>query len=809
MKQIPQTLARFIESHTRLLIVIAIIFSAAAVPGVLQIKNDTGFNALISADSKIAQDTARYQDKFGNDPIIILWEGQLDNIFSTDNLAIMSAMEQQFSQDGRYLQVNSPLLIFRLAQQQAEKTAQDFQNQLEAAQQQAAIQAEQSAAASGLDEQKQQQAAIQAQEEVLQKYQSQIEQMQKMGNATLDNPIFIKSVLYDTSGNINSVLQEFIPDNQHVIIAITPRGNMSDDEALQATTDIQSYLNNHPLDNIKTTVISGAKLIDAISVSMTNNIKLLLALAVVVMIIVLLITFPVRWRLLSLLMVGISALWTFGLMGYCSISLTMATMVVLPILIGLGIDFSIQYHNRYHEEINRGTTVSQAIITSISHMLPAVSISLLATVIGFITLFTSEIPMIVNFGVSLSIGIGISYIVALFLLNSVLYQIDRKKPIKQLQETVSKVNGRIEHVLLRFGKLAIDKTAFIAIIAVVLAAAGGIADRSLPVNTNYEELMPQDTPALVELREFRNIMGVGETILFMVEADNVASLEVLGWMKQFQDKALLTHPEIISINSPAILISQAAGGTISSQTQIDAILAGTPASITQQVLSKDHKTAGISFNLKYMSLEEIHNLLRTTLDEMNPPSGVQVSPVGNIVVGAKIMDSIVSSRMKTNLLCLAAVFVVLLVIYRRIDSTLFPIVPVWVVIAWSSLFMYLVGIPLNPLTAILGVLIFGVCTEYMILLTQRYEEEKKLGLSPKEAMAMAISKIGRAILASALTTLGGFGVLITSNFVMTRDFGIITVIGVFFCLLITMMVMPGVIVWYDNWRIRKTSQRTS
>jgi len=41
-------------------------------------------------------------------------------------------------------------------------------------------------------------------------------------------------------------------------------------------------------------------------------------------------------------------------------------------------------------------------------------------------------------------------------------------------------------------------------------------------------------------------------------------------------------------------------------------------------------------------------------------------------------------------------------------------------------------------------------------------------------------------------------VLIASNFVMIRDFGIATVVSVFLSLLITMTVMPGLIVWYDN-----------
>jgi hydrophobe/amphiphile efflux-3 (HAE3) family protein len=406
----------------------------------------------------------------------------------------------------------------------------------------------------------------------------------------------------------------------------------------------------------------------------------------------------------------------------------------------------------------------------------------------------------------LAIGIIISYIVALFLLHSIVYLGDRGTPIKRLQEAAVEASGRIERILWRLGKLAINHTLWIFIVAVVFAVAGGIVDHWLPTNTDYEELMPQDTPALMELRELREIVGAGGTINFMVEADDVTSREVLGWLKEYQDEALLSHPELISTNSPATLVSGAAGGVIPTQPQIDEILVSTSADHLAPVLSADRRMASVSFSIEYLSLEEIHDLLQCMQEEAIPPAGVQISPVGTLVLGSSTMDAVVGSRLTMNLICLGAVFLILLLVYRRIGSTIFTIIPVGAVIAWSSLDMYLIGIPLNPLTAILGVLIIGICTEFMVLLMGRYDEEKRLGLPPRDAMAKAISKIGRAIVTTAMTTLGGFGVLIASNFVMIRDFGIATLLGVFLCLVITITVMPGLIVWYDNWRRRLASR---
>ncbi len=807
MKRLTEALARFIERHPWWLLLIVLLVSGAAIPGVTMLKSETGFDALVSPGSEIAQDNSRYEEQFGGEPITILLEGSLEDIFSTDNLAVLDQFEQQFSADERYRSIISPLTVLQAAIDETNQARQATQEQIALAQEAAAAQARAAAAAMGLGEAEQEQAAQQARDDVWESFQPQIEQMQLIGEPSLDNPLFIAAVLYDDEGAVNPAMQSLIPDDRHALIIVTPQGNMGDQEALQAVMDIEDFFIVHPLANVDTTIIAATKLVDAISSSMSNNMMVLLVLALSVMVLVLVLMFRVRWRLLSLLMVGISAMWTFGIMGYASIPLSMATMAVLPILIGLGIDYSIQFHNRYQEEVIRGKSVGEAIITSLSRMFPAVSIALLATIIGFITLYISPVPMIRDFGIVLALGIVLSYVIALFLLYTIVNLGDRKAPIKRLRKVATEASGRIERVLLRFGRLAINQTLWIFIVAVVFAVAGGVVDHWLPKNTDYEELMPQNITELREARELRQILGSGGEIRLMIEADDVATLEVLGWLKEYEDGALALHPEIISVNSPAVLVSQAAGGVIPAQEQIEAILAATPPLYLGQVLSADRTTASASFSIQYISLEGVCDLLQLMEAEAEPPQGVRIAPVGSLALGASTMDAVVDTRFTMNLICLGAVFLVLLMVYRRFSRTVFIIAPVGAVIAWSSLDMYLIGIPLNPLTAVLGVIIIGICTEFMVLLIERYEEEKRQGLPPQEAMVRAISKIGRAIVTTALTTLGGFAVLMVSNFIMIRDFGIATVISVFLCLVITIAVMPGVIVWFDRWREKKAVKK--
>jgi hypothetical protein len=780
----------------------------AAAPGITMLKTETGFNALVSPDSEISQGNSRYEEQFGGEPITILLEGKLDDIFSAENLVIMSDFKQEFSYDERYCAVIGPITLLQMAIEEANQARQAFQEQITIAQEAAAMEARQAAAAMGLSVLQQEQAAQQARTEVLQKFQPQIEQIQLIGEPSLDNPFFISTVLYDSEGAINQLMQPFIPDDEHALIIITPRGNMEDEEALQAAKDIEDFFSVHPLVKANTTIVADTKLVDAISNRMGKNFAILLGLSIVVMIVILLVMFRVRWRLLSLVMVGTAALWTFGLMGYFSVPITMATMAVLPILIGLGIDFSIQFHNRYQEEVTRSNSVSEAIITSVSRMFPVVGIALLATIISFITLYISKVPMIRDFGMTLAIGIFISYLVGLFLLYSIIYLGDKRIPIDRLKKASLKASGRIERVLSRIARLAVNNTLPIFLVALVFGIAGGVVDQWLPSNTDYEELMPQDIAELRELRELRDIIGSGGEIRFMIEAGDVSSPEVLGWLKEYQDKVLALHPELISVNSLAALVSEATGGVMPDKQQIQEILKNTPPLYLEQVLSSDHRMASVSFSIKYISLEETHDLFQLMENDAEAPVGVRISPVGSLALGASTVDAVVGTRFLMNLICLGAVLVVLSLIYRRLGSTIFTIIPVGAVIAWSSLDMYIIGIPLNPLTAILGVIIIGICTEFMVLLMGRYEEEKRQGLLPKDAMVTALSKIGRAIVTTALTTIGGFGVLIASDFVMIRDFGIATVLGVFLCLIITITVMPGLIVWFDEWRRRRLSRQS-
>src|SRR5581483_1102786 len=90
--------------------------------------------------------------------------------------------------------------------------------------------------------------------------------------------------------------------------------------------------------------------------------------------------------------------------------------------------------------------------------------------------------------------------------------------------------------------------------------------------------------------------------------------------------------------------------------------------------------------------------------------------------------------------------------------------------------LFVIGIPLNPMSAALGTLVIAISTEFSVLLSERYRQERAAGADLTRGLARTYSSIGTAVLASGITAIAGFGVLVVSDITMLRDFGFVTLI---------------------------------
>jgi hypothetical protein len=98
------------------------------------------------------------------------------------------------------------------------------------------------------------------------------------------------------------------------------------------------------------------------------------------------------------------------------------------------------------------------------------------------------------------------------------------------------------------------------------------------------------------------------------------------------------------------------------------------------------------------------------------------------------------------------------------------------------------------MSATLGALVIAISTEFSVLLSERYRQERAAGHDQAAALQRTYSSTGRAVLASGITAIAGFGVLIVSNITMLRDFGFVTLIDLTVSLGGVLLVLPAVLV---------------
>jgi hydrophobe/amphiphile efflux-3 (HAE3) family protein len=543
--------------------------------------------------------------------------------------------------------------------------------------------------------------------------------------------------------------------------------------------------------------------------SIERDMAVTFLVAGILMVIVLYVVFPVRRRLMALPVVIVGVLMTFGITGAAGVSLTLVTMAGLPVLLGLGMDFAIQFHNRYEEELARGDTPAAGLIDSLTHIGPAVGTAVLATILGFITLSLSPVPAIRDFGLLLALGVAVLFVVALIALNALLYRFDKPKATETADASGAgtaaaggaavaverKPRLDIGRYLAAISSFAVRRGPIVVAVATLLAIGGFSVDHLVPVQTDIQKLVPADAPGLVAMNEVATATGSSSTLQFLVTAPDVTSPDVLAWVGDYESREMKSHSQLVGVTSLAATMNLQAGSPAPTAAVVQGTLAQIPAQIRSGMISDDHKSAAVTFHVSQMSISQVADLIKAMQADASTPAGVAIVPAGTANLAASVVGSMTDNRLLIALAGFLAVFIGLLIVYRGWRRAVAPVAPIILVTGWSSGAMWLFGMELNPLTAVMSALIVGVGTEFAVLLLERYWEELGRGAEPREAMNRAVSRIGRAIAASGLTVTAGFGALLASSFPVIREFGAVTVIDVVLALVATIVVVPPLALW--------------
>lgn len=552
------------------------------------------------------------------------------------------------------------------------------------------------------------------------------------------------------------------------------------------------------------------------SASLMSNMGVLIVGALVLMVITMGILFAyVRHRFIPVLLVAIGLITSLGLMSLAGIKLNMAVVGAFPVLIGLGIDYAIQFHARFDEEARKGS-LENAVFVTVTRTGPAVMYAMLATSMGFAAMYVSSVPMIRSFGIVSIIGINTCFWISCLGMPTIGLLVKYQPKQQQTGECYAVGTDACNSVIpssekaskngkksgFSYGQFLTDTSVKIAknpipvlLIAGLVALIGFQIDPTIPVSSDENSFVPSDMPAKINMDKVTRVIGATSTADLLVQGSQITDLDTVRWIKEFQDYELSHHQELTGATSIVTYILQYNGGRMpETQSELNRVLATIPEETKKSVL-RDPMCGIIRFSTTDLSMDQQDSLKKQMVKDikfLEPPIGIQLNPVGNFETMTTLLGAMSESKETMTLLGFIFVFVFLILVYRHIHAVS-PIIPIIFIVGWNAVIMYIIGLTYNPLTATLGSMTIGVAAEYTILVMERYAEEEERLHDPIAAIQESVRKIGTAITVSGLATFFGFSALCLATFPLIRNFGISTLIAVAFSLFGAIFIMPAVL----------------
>jgi uncharacterized protein len=867
---------RLVRAATRRPLLVLSVVGALALAGAglaLRLDPSVATDTLVNRSSSTFQDTERFRQDFGDEAVVVLVKGNLQRTVLTSDLGRVLRLEGCLSGNVPRKGLSKlPKVCTEIARLKPTKvvygpgtfintSAGQIEDRFLAARNATAIQADQaarlarrSAAKRGGDRAAQAAAARAARDAVQKNFtQSTLQLALRYGLTglpSIDNPDFVSTLVFDSSsGNVGVPKARFgylFPSKNSALIQARLRPDLTNSERRRAIQLFERATGEKafaPQQGARY-VVSGVPVVaEGLADAVQRSIVVLLGAALLLMAGTLALVFRTRLRLLPLGLALAAAAMTFGALSLAGGSLTMASIAVLPVLIGLAVDYAIQFQARYDEQRAAGTgDAREASVAAAAAGGPTIATAGLATAVGFLVLLLSPVPMVRGFGALLVLGIALALACAVTAGFAAQVRFSRRRvrpadvppPLPRLRararrladtragrwtgDRLSLLREEAAHRSWRVLDYSLRQPRTVLAVGLAVAIVGWGVDSQTKVVSDVRELVPQDLQALRDVKELQKETGVSGEIDVTVRARDITQPAVVGWMTRFESGVLQAHgystgkrcdqaknpPELCPALSLPDLFST---GRTPTRRQVRRLLDSVPPYFSQGVVTRDRRTANLAFGIRLMPLDRQKDVVDDIRRRLDPPKGVSASVVGLPVLAADANGALSSPwrRLLTLVAALGAVFLVLLAVRRSRRAAAVPLIPIALASGWSAAVLFLLGllpgpfaVELNPMSVTLGALVIAVSTEFSVLLTSRYRQERERGAGPTRAIELTYASTGAAVLASGTTAIAGFAALIASDIRMLRDFGIVTVVDLTVSLLGVMVVLPAALVWAEQ-----------
>ena len=552
------------------------------------------------------------------------------------------------------------------------------------------------------------------------------------------------------------------------------------------------------------------------------------------LILVLILFFYTYRRWITLLFVGLPLLGGIQLtMGVVSItlgSLNILTSAFAAILVGLGIDFAVHIYDRYHQERASGADLSSAIETALTQTGRGIWTGAFTTIFSFTVLFFSRVQGIVELAFIVSVGLLCALLCIYFVLPSFLIWMDKRKN-PYFYSPLRTFRFRTLSSFLEKNSL-LSIFLFIGITLSFLFFAFGIE-----VERDFRNLRPKEIESLQVFERMAKAFGGKKLEAITIhEGEDLSSLlskeeRIAETFDQYEKDGKIESFVSFSQFIPSPEKQKRVAKEIQESIDLE--------KVRKQFIKEldENGFEAIGFQPFLQGLEE----LKKGNEKIYPPetliASLQRGPLKkgleNLFVkkgeGYKIVSHLYYQKGKLSLdqlekelqgasmtgpekveseilriveedlffltpIAFLIVFILVFLHFKRMKMTLLTLTPLVTGLIWTVGALSLFGIRINFVNAVILPMIIGMGIDNSVHLMHRFLEG-----GGKDA-GYALRTTGRAMAMCSLTTILGFGSLITARYQALSTMGWVTILGMGFCLVAALCFLPALLMLWEQKR---------
>ncbi|NND52167.1 MAG: MMPL family transporter [Flavobacteriaceae bacterium] len=516
-----------------------------------------------------------------------------------------------------------------------------------------------------------------------------------------------------------------------------------------------------------------------------------------------------RATFISMFVVIIGVMWTFGILGLLEYEITVLTALIPPLIIVIGIPNCIFLINKYQHEVRKHGNKAKSLQRVITKIGNATLMTNVTTASGFATFIFTKSKLLQEFGTVASLSILAIFVLCLLII-PIIYSVMPMPKDKHLEHLNKRwINTFVDWM----EKMVKHKKITIYASSLVLLIMSIIGIYQIKISGSLIEDMPSNSDFVNDVRFFENEFNGIMPLEIMVDTKRkkgVMKLATLKRMNQLEDLIIET-PELskpISVVSLVKYSKQAYYNGNPKYYQLPtsqennfilsyAKKSSTDVDMLKNFVDSTGQYARITTFMKDVEIEKMERIeedLRSEISKVFPEKGYDVSITGKAYLFQKGTYYLVKNLILSLSLAILLISLFMAYMFRSFRMIIISLIPNILPLLITAGLMGYLGVPIKPSTILVFSIAFGISVDDTIHFLAKYRQELQANhWKIRKSVYAALRETAVSMFYTSIVLFFGFSVFIISSFGGTVALGALVSATLLFAMLANLILLPSLL----------------